>query len=124
MTVRLLRIDEWERVNPLILREFGEKLPPPTRARVVVLEEAGEIVGFTVLQYVLHMEPTWIDPRFAATLGATRMLARKVLEVAPEDAAVAHVTNDRIMQLMQSFGWEYMREWRAMRWVRSLVASK
>lgn len=61
MTTRILPPEEWPRLSHT---EAAEVWPHLDRGRthVVVVEEAGEIIGCHVLMNVLHAECLWVHP--------------------------------------------------------------
>lgn len=73
LTYKLLPAEEWERLRPLF-KQFDWFLPPPMLASAAIAENGNrEIVGFQVLQAVLHAEPGFIDPRYSGIVSYMRM---------------------------------------------------
>lgn len=63
MTYRLLPLEEWDRLKPL-MDKYDQPMPNPVVASVAVAEKDGEIVAALFFQLVMHMEPLIIeDPR-------------------------------------------------------------
>jgi len=78
---RLLPAEEWERLRPLF-KQFDWFLPPQMLASAAVAENGnGEIVGFQILQAVLHAEPAFIDTRYSGIVNYLRMW--DILEALP-----------------------------------------
>lgn len=118
MICRELPPCEWFRIQEMWKSQFPKD---PLRAgmHVIILEEDGQICGFTTAQFVLHMEPTFILPEFRTRLNAVRMLVNKVHECFPrEPICFAFTQSDRIGALMEAFGMEHLKEWRVFRWIR------
>ena len=61
MTTRELPPDEWERLVGTELGEVWTRLSP-SWAKVLVVEQDGEIVGCWALLSVLHAEGVWVSP--------------------------------------------------------------
>lgn len=61
ITYRMLRPDEWPKVEPIFIEHGGpQSLPCPEASAILVAEEQGGIVGFLVIQPVVHAEPVWV----------------------------------------------------------------
>jgi len=61
LQIRQLPPEEWPRL--LAFEPFASGgIPPAEHWRILVAEEAGQIVGFTCLYTAVHFEPIWIDP--------------------------------------------------------------
>ncbi len=56
MNYRMLMVEEWGKLQPLLDQE-GWKMPDPRTASVWVAEENDEIMAMIVLQLVMHLEP-------------------------------------------------------------------
>ena len=124
MICRELPICEWERVKPLLNREFPTEPLPRPGVRIFVLEDEGRIVGFTTTQPILHMEPTWIAPLYRGRLNLIRQLTELVERSHPDMLiCLAMTTNERVGALLEIFGMEHMKEWRVYRWLRKRVAN-
>lgn len=74
-TIRELPRIEWSRLanHPSL---HGLALPDPSAARLIVAEEAGEIVAYWFLVAVLHAEPIWIAPQYRGTTLVKRLWQR------------------------------------------------
>ncbi len=73
MTCRMLPVDEWPK---LAHTEAAEVYPhlQPERTSIIVVEEAGEIVGSWILMNVLHAECLWIAPAHRGKSAVARRL--------------------------------------------------
>lgn len=117
MTARVLKSNDWYKVAPLFRGVFDEDLPP-FGSTIIVLEEAGLIVGFTTLQPVMHMEPTWIHPDYRRHFESSKVLAEKVKLLVKQHKVVLCYTKDkRVGKLLKIFGWSHMQDWMCFRWL-------
>lgn len=69
---------EWPRIGALA---GWAAVPDPTMARVVVVEEAGQIVGAWCLLTAIHLEGAWIAPSHRCRVGVVRRLVAGVFEI-------------------------------------------
>ncbi len=70
---RVLPPEEWPRLNGTELEALWPKLDPG-RARVVVVERDGAIVGAWGLVPIVHVEGAWIAPECRGRAGVARRL--------------------------------------------------
>lgn len=106
-------------MKELFLKEMGVEPPLPGRGVVVVAEEEGEIVGFGVMQKVVHFEPFWVSPKYRGKSVFRLMLAKLVELFDPCEPGALCTTEDyRVAKLIEHIGLEEMRTWRVFRWVR------
>jgi ribosomal protein S18 acetylase RimI-like enzyme len=61
MTTRLLPHEEWSRLAPTALGPFWEDLQT-SKTKVVVAEEAAQVIGCLALIPTLHVEGLWTHP--------------------------------------------------------------
>lgn len=73
MTTRLLPSEEWPRLAGTEAAAIWPHLDP-LRAHVLVVEDAGVIVGTWVLMNVLHAECLWIAPEHRHGVSVARRL--------------------------------------------------
>jgi hypothetical protein len=59
---RILRPDEWPKVEHLDLSMLVSRCSPENVAIVVVEDEAGEIVGCMGVLQITHLEGVWVKP--------------------------------------------------------------
>lgn len=69
--LRLLKPSEYKRLKGLRgsgLPDNDEWIPDPKFSSVIIAEMKGKIVGFWVLQEMLHVDPVWTDPDYRGNL--------------------------------------------------------
>lgn len=117
MIIRKLTTEEWFRISPIFVKEFGESPPLPTDATIVVVEEEGEIVGFGTVQMVAHVEPFWIKDTFRGRY-LIPLIINKIKALFPDlQCAFAYTRSDRMSTLMEYFGMVPL-DWKVFRWRR------
>lgn len=81
MVTRLLPSDEWKRLDG---SEIAKALPyhNPEDVQIVVVEDAGEIVGTWAILKVPQLEGVWIDPRYRKRGSVAKRLLDRTLAVA------------------------------------------
>jgi len=70
-TIRLLKPSEYGRLKGLRgsgLPDNDEWVPDPKFSSVVIAELKGKIVGFWVIQEMIHVDPVWTDPDYRGNL--------------------------------------------------------
>jgi N-acetylglutamate synthase-like GNAT family acetyltransferase len=105
MNSRILPPEEWPRLEGTEAENVWPKLNPQS-ARILVVEEDGEIVATWTLLTVVHAECLWIAPEYRGSFGVTKRLLSGLREVASEwdvskvitGSVSPHVT-DLIMRL-------------------------
>jgi hypothetical protein len=103
---RLLRHDEWDRIAP-IFEQQGHVVPHPEIANVAIAESAdGQILGFLMLQMVLHAEPLWIDESERGKVSWKRLLG--VLESLFEGPSCYYVfaPDEHVARMAEAVGME------------------
>lgn len=80
VTIRELPAAEWERLRLGVPILAGE-LPDPNKTAVMVIEEAGEIVGWWFVFYAIHVEPMLIPPHLRKNPSVIRQLWGGVLNI-------------------------------------------
>jgi N-acetylglutamate synthase-like GNAT family acetyltransferase len=73
MTSRMLPPDQWPRLDE-VGAETVWKLLDPEHAQILVIEDAGQIVGTLTLMSVLHVECLWIKPSHRKGYGVMKRL--------------------------------------------------
>ncbi len=91
MTTRILPPAEWYRLQGTEL-ETVWPVWQPDAATVLVVEEAGQIVGCWAFFSVVHAEGVWIAPAHRGRGGVTRALVRGMREFARTRGVRAIVT--------------------------------
>ena len=89
---RVVGEEEFFLLQPLF-DKIGWPLPPPDRAKIIVAEIAGDngdklVLGFTVVQLIVHTEPMWIAPPMRGT-GVAEKLAQATRHYLEEDCKVS-----------------------------------
>lgn len=83
---RVVQDKEMEYMEPVFAR-LGWTLPDPAYGKVVVAEAGGMILGFAVVQFMLHAEPQWVNPLIRGT-GVAEGIAKAVQTYIEEDCKV------------------------------------
>jgi len=89
MTTRILPREEWPRLVGTEAETVWPQLSDA--ARVVVVEEDGEIIGCHLLQPVLHAECLWTHPDHRGSVSVLARLWSTVKRIAREEFGVSHV---------------------------------
>ena len=77
MNARILRPEEWQRINSPGLPELLAYTEPQNIAVVVVENDEGEIVASVSALHVTHFEGLWIKPEERGNAGVFRALIRQ-----------------------------------------------
>ena len=80
MNARILRPDEWDKLEPASVKLAGTVRPECVAP--VVVERDGEIVAALLVLRVPHFEGLWIKPEFRGNAGVFRALLRLAYAVA------------------------------------------
>lgn len=116
MITRLLKLEEWPRLKP-ILAEFSEgQIPTPTTSNIVICEEEGEILGIACLQLITHLEPVWIraDRRGKGVLQ--RMLSHIKKSWPKLNNVVSTTSQPKVAQLMRLNGMDHLSDLEVFIW--------
>lgn len=107
MTVRILPPAEWARLAGTEAQALWKHLDPE-RAKVVVVEEHGQIIATHTLMWVLHAECLWVHPGWRGRLSVLGRLWMKVQAVARAMGArtlmTAQIPEQPILPLLQRVG--------------------
>lgn len=106
MTYRVLPQAEWPRLAGTEAETLWPHLDP-MNARVLVVEEAGRIVGTWTVLRVVHVECVWIDPAYRGAFGVVKRLLRGMRAIAGEWGARTVLTSaltDQVRALITSLG--------------------
>lgn len=104
MTSRILSPSEW----PKLAGTEAEALWPhldPENAQVLVIEDAGRIVGTWTVLRMVHVECVWIDPDYRGAFGVVKRLLRGMREIAAAWGAKTVLTSavtDQVRALITS----------------------
>lgn len=78
MTYRLLRIEEWDRLLPL-MKGREHLIPSPEGAAAAVAEDdAGQLIGCLFFQLVFHMEPLVLMDPHVSFLRLAQLLEKEL----------------------------------------------
>lgn len=106
MTSRLLPVDEW----PRLMGTEAETVWPlldPSRASILVVEDAGAIVGTWIFMNVLHAECLWIAPSHRTKASVGRKLWSGLKRFAKEEGVQVVATaamTDKVRELLDHAG--------------------
>lgn len=64
VSLRQLPPDEWGRLAAAPGPLHGQSLPPTDNARVLVVEDRGQIVAYWVVSAMVHLDPLYIAPEY------------------------------------------------------------
>jgi hypothetical protein len=78
---RILRPEEWHRINTPDLPPLVPFVEPENLAVVVVEDDAGEIIACVSAMRVTHFEGLWIKPEYRGNAGVFRALIRQAYAV-------------------------------------------
>lgn len=90
MTTRILQVEEYPRLVGTELETVWAHLP--AEARVVAVEDDGELVGCWAVLPITHVEGVWVKPSHRNAGGVARRLLRGMRDVAQEMGARAVFT--------------------------------
>jgi hypothetical protein len=105
MMTRILDASEWDRLGQsglLTLLPYVD----PRDARVVVVEENGEILASLAVLRMAHFEGLWIEPSHRGNAGVGRALIRAAFHVAHEwgDWAIGCAATGTMQDVMVRLG--------------------
>lgn len=106
MTTRLLPESEWPRLKGTELESVWPILQGEN-ARVIVVEEGGEIVGTWAVYPMIHCEGVWIDEKHRGKAGVARRLIHAMKEEVTKFGARGMITaaiNDEVAQMINTLG--------------------
>lgn len=106
MSWRFLPPEEWPRLKGTEAETLWPVLSPES-ARVIVVEEDGEIVATWTAMRVVHMECIWVKPSHRGRLGVVRGLLAGLRHVAAEwdlRGVVTSSLNAMVSDLIRRFG--------------------
>jgi hypothetical protein len=81
MKARILKPEEWGRINSPELPELLPYVEPENIAVVVVEDDKGEIVASVAALQVTHFEGLWINPEYRGNASVVRNLIRELYGV-------------------------------------------
>jgi len=106
MIARILPPAEW----PRLLGTEAETIWPrldPENARVLVVEDEGEIVGTWTMLRVVHAECIWVAPKYRGVFGVAKRLLKGMREIATAWGAEKVITGSvspEVTDLIVRFG--------------------
>lgn len=106
MKARILPVEEWPR---LVGTEAEAAWPylNPENTRVIVVEEAGEIVGTWTMLRIVHAECLWISPKYRGSFGVAKRLLRGMREIATGwgvEKVITGSASEHVTALIAKFG--------------------
>ena len=104
MTIEELEPDEWWRLGVVFVEEFGtQEVPDPKRTKIYVGVEDGRVVGFFLMERVIHAGPFWVAPNHRGK-GVARRLAEEALRLAEGEEGYIAATRPEVEHLAESLG--------------------
>lgn len=99
MTTRLLPPSDW---GLLADTELGPIVPQldPARTQMLVVEDAGQIVGCWALMTVLHAEGVWIAPAHQGRGSVARRLLRGMRQLLAGRPVMTSALDDRVRGIL------------------------
>lgn len=111
ISYRRLASHEFERVRP-VFEKHGGVIPCPSIASIFIAEEDGVLLGFAVVQQVIHLEPIWLENEKKAPHTLRKLIHLAETEVPPGGTYYAFSDNDHVTDLAKSFGLEPLNNYR------------
>ena len=106
MKARVLPANEWGRLDGTDLEGMVPFLKPES-AKVVVVEQDGQIIGQWLATPVWHVEGLWIAPEHRGTAGVARRLwagMRREMREGGAAAALTGAETDAVRRLLAHAG--------------------
>ena len=106
MTSRILPPEEWHRLTGTEVESIVPGLDPAYTA-VLVVEDAGRIVGTWVLMRMAHLECLWIAPDRRGKIGVAAKLLRSMRTVAAAWGVTCPITasvTPEVSAMIRHFG--------------------
>jgi len=106
-TTRMLKPEEYHLLEKIPQKTFsGDWIPHPDHSRIVVAERRGQIIGFLVIQEVVHLEPIWIAPSWRKKSVAARLWTAAVKYLGKKKIDVFYLGSKdwRIRDYVKRFG--------------------
>jgi len=103
---RVLPPEEWSRLDGTEMRVLLPFLKTSS-AKVLVVEQDGEIVGRWLATPIWHVEGLWIDPAHRGLSGVARRLwagMRRALRAEGVDGVVTGAVDDDVRRLLKHAG--------------------
>jgi len=104
LTYRLLEPWEWNRIVEL-LPDKSDRIPNPGLSTCAVAQDGDKIVGFLFAQYVVHVEPLWVDKDYRGE-GLPERLWEAVAPRLKGAVVYAFSPNGLIAKLLDHLGFE------------------
>lgn len=109
LNIRWLTQDEFEVIGA-IFASYGSPAPDPDYCKIVGAFEGDQLVGFMCLQFVAHVEPTWISEPYQGS-GIWRALADHIDQfVGTNKALYVTVPDERTAHMCTEYGFTRIGE--------------
>lgn len=106
MISRVLPHEEWGKLAGTEAEAVWPHLDPET-TRVLVVEDAGEVVGAWLMLRMVHAECLWIKPSHRGVYGVAKRLLKGMRQIATEWGApkvITGSTDPHVTELIERFG--------------------
>lgn len=80
MRAEPLSPEEWKHLQDVLIDVFTESLPDPQITKILAVKEEDEIVGFVMMESIVHVKHIWVRPDRVAK-GVADELARATHEL-------------------------------------------
>lgn len=98
---------------------FQQDAPSPARAIAIVVEDAGEIVAFSIIQTIVHLEPVWVDSDQRNSTALLHMLNYIEDQGLAPNFFISSTSNPRVAHLMEAKGMVNFPDQKIFKWTRS-----
>lgn len=102
LEVRWLTPEEHDLVAELFILN-GSQPPHPEHSRIAAAFDQGRLVGFMVLQFVAHTEPTWIADEYQGR-GIWDKMAKLLDDLVGPTTVYCTVPDDRVRHMVEKYG--------------------
>jgi len=110
VTIRELPYQEWHRLDGTDLGPMTDQLPP-AHTRILVVEDAGEIIGHVGVLSFLHAEGWWTHPEHRGKAAVLRLLRAGLADLViamGSQAVLAGAVDANVAQMLRKMGAEEM----------------
>ncbi len=105
MRVRKLEPNEHHRLDALELG--GEWLPQRDNSHVYVAEVENEIVGFWIIQTLVHADPCWVHPKWRGR-GTFSAIWNKIQEDFADWSLLSMTADSRVAKALEYLGFRFI----------------
>jgi RimJ/RimL family protein N-acetyltransferase len=102
LEIRWLTEEEFNLIAELFILN-GSQPPHPDHSRIVGAIHGGRVVGFMVLQFIPHTEPTWIADGYQGQ-GLWEKMAQLLESYIGATPVYCTVPDDRTRHMVEKFG--------------------